>query len=84
MLLTIEKVLILKSVHVLSSVPEPQLVEIANIIDTVEYQNGDVIIVNSIIKERAQPLYDLGHFVGAHPVTLLTPLSTVLPGAGRS
>ena len=44
MLLTIEKVLILKSVHVLSSVPEPQLVEIANIIDTVEYQNGDVIM----------------------------------------
>jgi len=44
MLLTIEKVLILKSVHVLSTVPEPQLVEIANIIDIVEYQDGDVIM----------------------------------------
>ncbi len=44
MLLTIEKVLILKSVHLFSSVPEPQLVEIANIIEIAEYQNGDVIM----------------------------------------
>lgn len=44
MLLTIEKVLILKSVHVFSSVPEPQLVEIATIIDVVEYQESDVIV----------------------------------------
>lgn len=44
MLLTIEIVLILKSVHVFSSVPEPQLVEIANSIDIVEYQEGDVIM----------------------------------------
>ena len=44
MLLTIEKVLILKSVNVFSSVPEQQLVEIATIIDIVEYQKGDIIV----------------------------------------
>jgi CRP-like cAMP-binding protein len=44
MLLTIEKVLILKSVQIFSSVPEQQLVEIATIIDIVEYQQGEVIM----------------------------------------
>ena len=44
MLLTIEKVLILKSVDIFSSVPEAQLVDLATIVDTVEYQAGDVII----------------------------------------
>jgi len=44
MLLTIEKVLILKSVNLFSSVPEQQLVDIATIIDLVEYESGDVIM----------------------------------------
>ncbi|MCB1644282.1 MAG: cyclic nucleotide-binding domain-containing protein [Pseudomonadales bacterium] len=44
MLLTIEKVLILKSVKIFSSVPEAQLVDMATVIDTVEYDAGDVII----------------------------------------
>ena len=44
MLLTIEKVLILKSVNIFSSVPEEQLVDIATIVESVDYQEGDVII----------------------------------------
>ena len=44
MLLTIEKVLILKSVNVFSSVPEAKLVDLATIVDSVEYDAGDIII----------------------------------------
>ncbi len=44
MLLTIEKVLILKSVNVFSSVPESELVDLATIVDSVEYQAGEIII----------------------------------------
>lgn len=44
MLLTIEKVLILKSVKVFSSVPEAQLVDLATIVDTVEYDAGELIV----------------------------------------
>lgn len=44
MLLTIEKVLILKSVNVFSSVPEAQLVDLATIVESVEYGAGDLIV----------------------------------------
>ena len=44
MLLTIEKVLILKSVKVFSSVPEAQLVDLATIAETVDYSIGEVIV----------------------------------------
>jgi len=44
MLLTIEKVLILKSVPIFASVPEEQLVDIATIVDTVEFGAGEQII----------------------------------------
>ncbi|MCB1692848.1 MAG: cyclic nucleotide-binding domain-containing protein [Pseudomonadales bacterium] len=44
MLLTIEKVLILKSVKVFSSVPEAQLVDLATIVESVEYEAGDLIV----------------------------------------
>ena len=44
MLLTIEKVLILKSVSIFSSVPEAQLVDLATIVDSVEYESGEIII----------------------------------------
>ena len=44
MLLTIEKVLILKSVPIFSSVPENQLVDLATIAETVEYDEGDLIM----------------------------------------
>ena len=44
MLLTIEKVLILKSVDIFSSVPEAQLVDLATIVDSVEFDAGEVIM----------------------------------------
>jgi len=44
MLLTIEKVLILKSVKIFSSVPEAQLVDMATVVETVDYSAGDVIL----------------------------------------
>ncbi len=44
MLLTIEKVLILKSVPIFSSVPESQLVDLATIVEDVEYQAGEIIM----------------------------------------
>ena len=44
MLLTIEKVLILKSVDIFSSVPEPQLVDLATIVDSVEFDAGEIIM----------------------------------------
>ncbi|MBT4161945.1 MAG: cyclic nucleotide-binding domain-containing protein [Gammaproteobacteria bacterium] len=44
MLLTIEKVLILKSVPIFSSVPEGQLVDLATIAETVEYDAGEIIM----------------------------------------
>lgn len=44
MLLTIEKVLILKSVKIFSSVPEPQLVDLATIVESVDYEAGEVIM----------------------------------------
>lgn len=44
MLLTIEKVLILKSVKIFSSVPEAQLVDLATIVESVDYEPGEVII----------------------------------------
>ncbi len=44
MLLTIEKVLILKSVKVFSSVPEAQIVDLATISETVEYDAGELIV----------------------------------------
>lgn len=44
MLLTIEKVLILKSVNVFTSVPEQQLVDIATIVESVEYESGEFIV----------------------------------------
>ena len=44
MLLTIEKVLILKSVNVFSSVPEAQLVDLATIVESVDFAAGDLIV----------------------------------------
>lgn len=44
MLLTIEKVLILKSVPIFSSVPEGQLVDLATIVESVEYDAGEIIV----------------------------------------
>lgn len=44
MLLTIEKVLILKSVPIFASVPEGQLVDLATIAEAVEYSEGEVIL----------------------------------------
>ena len=44
MLLTIEKVLILKSVPIFSSVPEGQLVDLATIAESVEYEAGEIIM----------------------------------------
>ena len=44
MLLTIEKVLILKSVKIFSSVPEAQLADLATIAESVEYSAGDTIL----------------------------------------
>ena len=44
MLLTIEKLLILKSVPIFSSVPEGQLVDLATIAETVEYDSGEIIM----------------------------------------
>ena len=44
MLLTIEKVLILKSVPIFASVPEGQLVDLATIAETVDYDAGDIIM----------------------------------------
>jgi CRP/FNR family cyclic AMP-dependent transcriptional regulator len=44
MLLTIEKVLILKSVSIFSSVPEGQLVDLATIVESVEYEAGEIIM----------------------------------------
>lgn len=44
MLLTIEKVLILKSVSIFSSVPEAQLVDLATIVESVEYDAGEIIV----------------------------------------
>jgi CRP/FNR family transcriptional regulator, cyclic AMP receptor protein len=44
MLLTIEKVLILKSVNIFSSVPEAQLVDLATIVESVEFEAGEIIM----------------------------------------
>ena len=44
MLLTIEKILILKSVKIFSSVPESQLTDLATIVETVEFDAGETII----------------------------------------
>ena len=44
MLLTIEKVLIIKSVPIFSSVPEGQLVDLATIAESVEYEAGETIM----------------------------------------
>ena len=44
MLLTIEKVLILKSVKIFSSVPEAQLVDLATIVESIEYDAGELIV----------------------------------------
>jgi CRP-like cAMP-binding protein len=44
MLLTIEKVLILKSVDIFSSVPEAQLIDLATIVESVEFDAGEIII----------------------------------------
>ncbi len=44
MRLTLEKVLILKSVELLSSVPEDALVEVASILEEIEVEAGDEII----------------------------------------
>ncbi len=44
MLLTIEKVLILKSVPIFSSVQESQLVDLATIAEVVEYHAGELIM----------------------------------------
>lgn len=44
MLLTIEKVLFLKSVKIFASVREDQLVDIATLVESVDYQKGDLIL----------------------------------------
>ena len=44
MLLTIEKVLILKSVNIFSSVPEAQLVDLATIAESIEFEAGEIIM----------------------------------------
>ncbi len=44
MLLTIEKVIILKSVDIFSQTPEEDLVEVASIVEEVEVKTGETII----------------------------------------
>ena len=44
MLLTIEKVLILKSVPIFASVPEAELVDLATIVESEDFSEGEVII----------------------------------------
>lgn len=43
MLLTVEKVLILKTVEIFSDIPDEYLVELANIIDEIELKAGTVV-----------------------------------------
>lgn len=49
MLLTIERVIILKSVNIFSEVPEEDLVEVASIVEEVEVKAGEDIIVKGDI-----------------------------------
>ncbi|MFT4854464.1 MAG: CRP/FNR family cyclic AMP-dependent transcriptional regulator [Bacteroidia bacterium] len=44
MLLAIEKVLILRSVKIFSAVPEDQLVDIAMVVETIEYDAGELVL----------------------------------------
>ncbi len=44
MLLTIEKVIILKSVNIFSQTPEEDLVEVASIVEELEVKKGDTVI----------------------------------------
>ena len=48
MLLTIEKVLILKSVPIFASVPEAELVDLATIVESEDFSEGEVIIREGI------------------------------------
>ncbi|GBC62414.1 cyclic nucleotide-binding protein [Desulfonema ishimotonii] len=62
MLLTIERVIILKSVNIFSEVPEEDLVEVASIVEEVHVESGEDIIVKEdigtsmyiIVKGRAR------------------------------
>lgn len=49
MLLTIERVIILKSVNIFSEVPEEDLVEVASIVEEMEVKAGEDIIVKGDI-----------------------------------
>lgn len=49
MLLTIERVIILKSVSIFSEVPEEDLVEVASIVEEVEVKAGEKIIIKDDI-----------------------------------
>jgi CRP-like cAMP-binding protein len=71
MLLTIEKVLILKSVPIFSSVPEGQLVDLATIAETVEYVAGEPIMNQGdlgtsmyIVVDGKVEFYDGDHLLG--------------------
>ncbi len=67
MLLTIERVIILKSVNIFSEVPEEDLVEVASIVEELEVKAGEDIIVKGdigtamyiIVKGRAR-VHDSG------------------------
>jgi len=67
MLLTIERVIILKSVNIFSEVPEEDLVEVASIVEELEVKTGEDIIVKGdigtamyiIVKGRAR-VHDSG------------------------
>jgi len=49
MLLTIEKVMILKSTDIFSATPEEDLIEVASIVEEVEYKKGKDIFVKGDI-----------------------------------
>lgn len=49
MLLTIERVIILKSVNIFSEVPEEDLVEVASIVEEMEVKKGEAIILKGDI-----------------------------------
>ena len=73
MLLTIEKVLILKSVPILASVPENQLVDLAMIAETIEFAAGENIMTQGdlgtsmyVVAEGRVRIFDGDQVLGHH------------------
>ena len=73
MLLTIEKVLILKSVPILASVPENQLVDLAMIAETIEFAAGENIMIQGdlgtsmyVVAEGRVRIFDGDQVLGHH------------------